>query len=153
MRVIDTAAYDPVFYLHHTYIDYVFAFWRELQRLRSHNKVAAIQELANPLPPFNNRRYNNKSITLQNNRGIDTFEYKAKYCYKYQDLKFDGLTPAQFLRLHATVPTHIFIGIVVPKIMPTGYITFDLCLAGICVQAGKVASFGIAVTTIINIDR
>ena len=153
MRVIDTSAYDPVFYLHHTYIDYVFAFWQELQHLRGHNKVPAIQELEDSFPPFNNRRYNNKSLTLQNNRGRDTFEYTARYCYKYQDLKFDGLTPAQFLRLHATVPTHIFIGIVVPKIMPTGYITFDLCLAGRCVQAGKVASFSIAVTTIININR
>ena len=154
MRVIDTSAYDPVFYLHHTYIDYVFAFWQELQPLRGQNKVpAAIQELADPLPPFNNRRHNNKSITLRNNRGRDTFDYTAKYCYKYQDLKFDGLTPAQFHRLHATVPVHIFIGIVVAKIMPTGYITFDLCLAGMCVQAGKVATFSIAVTTIINIDR
>jgi len=156
MRVIDTSAYDPVFYLHHTYIDYIFAFWQELQRLRGHKKVpTTLQELANPLPlpPFDNRRYNNKSITLQNNRGRDTFEYTAKYCYKYQNLKFDGLTPAQFHRLHATVPMHIFIGIVVPKIMPTGYITFDLCLAGMCVQAGKVATFSIAVTTIINIDR
>lgn len=154
MRVIDTSAYDPVFYLHHTYIDYIFAFWQELQRLRGENEVpAAIQELEDPLPPFNNRRYNNKSITLRNNRGRDTLDYTAKYCYKYQDLKFDGLTPAQFLRLHATVPMHIFIGIVVPKIMRNGYITFDLCLAGVCVQAGKVASFSIAVTTIINIDR
>ena len=158
MSVINTAAYDPVFYLHHTYIDYVFAFWQELQRLRGHNKVPAIQELSDALPPFNNRRYNNKSITFQNNRGRDTFEYTAKYCYKYQDLKFDGLTPAQFLKLHSPVPMHIFIGIVVPKIMPTkimptGYITFDLCLAGRCVLAGKVASFGIAVTTIVNIDR
>ena len=153
MRAINTAAYDPVFYLHHTYIDYVFAFWQELQRLRGHNKVPAIQDLADALPPFNNRRYNNKSITFQNNRGRDTFEYTAKYCYKYQDLKFDGLTPAQFLKLHSTVPMHIFIGIVVPKVMPNGYITFDLCLAGRCVQAGKVASFGIAVTTIINVDR
>ena len=154
MQVIDTSAYDPVFYLHHTYIDFVFAFWQELQRLRGQNKVpSAVQELEDPLPPFNNRHYNNKSITLRNNRGRDTLEYTANYCYKYQDLKFDGLTPMQFLGLHATVPMHIFIGIVVPKIMRNGYITFDLCLAGVCVQAGKVASFSIAVTTIINVDR
>jgi len=152
MRVVDTAAYDPVFYLHHTYIDYVFAFWQELQRLRGHNEVPSIQGVAGALPPFNNRRYNNKSLTLKNNRGRDTFDYTAKYCYKYQDLKFDGLTPAQFQRRYSTVPMHIFIGIVVPKIIPTGYITFDLCLGRRCVRAGKVATFSIAVTTTINVD-
>jgi hypothetical protein len=151
MRFVDTAAYDPIFYLHHTYIDYVFAFWQELQRLRGHNEVP--QGLAGALPPFNNRRYNNKSLTLKNNRGRDTFEYTAKYCYKYQDLKFDGLTPAQFQRLHPTVPMHIFIGIVVPKIIPTSYITFDLCLRRRCVRAGKVATFSIAATSTTNVNR
>ena len=34
------------------------------------------------------------------------------------------------------------IGVVTPKMMPSGYTTFDICLAGRCVKAGKVASFG-----------
>ena len=34
MLYVETAGYDPVFYLHHAYVDRQFAFWQELQRLR-----------------------------------------------------------------------------------------------------------------------
>ena len=160
MDSFDTAAYDPLFYLHHTYIDYVFAYWQELQRIRGHNDVPLIRGLTDALPPFNNRRHNSKPVTLRNNRGRDTFEYETKYCYKYHDLKFDGLTPREFHRpfqgsrfqvsrswtapskLQLVIQAHILIGLVTPKMMPSGYTTFDLCLAGRCVKAGKVASFG-----------
>ena len=152
MRQIETAAYDPVFYLHHTYVDYVFAYWQELQRLRGHNEVPTVRGHTDTLAPFNDRRHNSKPVTLRNNRGRDTFEYRAKYCYEYQDLKFDGKTPEEFLRGAGTevlsgeppsrLRTRIFIGVVTPKMMPSGFTTFDLCLAGRCVEAGKVASFG-----------
>eukprot|EP00091_Calanus_sinicus_P016534 TRINITY_DN35953_c0_g1_i1.p1 TRINITY_DN35953_c0_g1~~TRINITY_DN35953_c0_g1_i1.p1 ORF type:complete len:175 (+),score=14.70 TRINITY_DN35953_c0_g1_i1:134-658(+) len=33
MGSVGTAAYDPIFYLHHNYIDYLFAFWQELQAI------------------------------------------------------------------------------------------------------------------------
>ena len=36
----------------------------------------------------------------------------------------------------------IFIGVVTPNMMPSGFTTFDLCLARTCVEAGKLASFG-----------
>merc|ERR1719341_1553215 len=82
--------------------------------------------------------YNSKPVTLRNNRGRDTFEYTTKYCYEYQDLKFDGKTPEEFLRGAGTevlsgeppsrLRTRIFIGVVTPKMMPSGFTTFDLCL-------------------------
>ena len=34
MRPIEKAAYDPVFYLLNTFIDYLWAYWQELQQLR-----------------------------------------------------------------------------------------------------------------------
>ena len=149
MMVIETAAYDPVFYLHHAYVDYVFAYWQELQRLRGHNDVPTVRGHTDTLAPFNDRRHNSKPITLRNNRGRDTFKFIEKYCYEYQDLKFDGKTPEEFLRDDGTqvlstsrLRTRIFIGVVTPKMMPSGFTTFDLCLAGRCVDAGKVASFG-----------
>ena len=152
MIFLDTSAYDPVFYLHHAYVDYVFAYWQELQRLRGHNEVPTVREHTDTLPPFDNRRHNSKEITLRNNRGRDTFEYTVNYCYEYQDLTFDGRTPEEFLRDEGTqvlsgeppsrLRTRIYIGVVTLKMMPSGFTTFDLCLAGRCVDAGKVASFG-----------
>ena len=153
MRVVDTAAYDPLFYLHHTYVDYVFAYWQELQRIRGHNDVPFVRGLTDALAPFNDRRHNSKPVTLTNNRGRDTFEYSTKFCYEYQDMKFDGLTPREFHQTFTSnVPScdscdsrlqeRIWIGVILPKTMPSGYTTFDLCLAGRCVKAGKVTSFG-----------
>ena len=159
MGTVLTAAYDPVFYLHHTYIDYVFAYWQELQRLRGHDAVPTVSGHTSTLAPFNNQQHNSKRITLRNNRGRDTFEYSTNYCYEYEELKFDGLTPAQFLRSKNTPSEEtllcapplcagspgsprIFIGLVTPKMMPSGYTTFNLCQLGRCVEAGKKASFG-----------
>ena len=34
MGTIEKAAYDPVFYLLNTFIDYLLAYWQELQQLR-----------------------------------------------------------------------------------------------------------------------
>merc|ERR1712200_207477 len=41
-----------------------------------------------------------------------------------------------------SVEERIFIGVVTQKMMPSGFTTFDLCLAGTCVEAGRLASFG-----------
>jgi hypothetical protein len=98
MYSIATAAYDPIFYLHHAYVDYQFAFWQELQRLRGHNGPnVGGSRLEQALAPFNNRRFNDKQITLTNNLPRDTFDYRNNYCYEYDDLKFMGMSPAEFL--------------------------------------------------------
>merc|ERR1711962_579424 len=150
MFEIETASYDPLFYLHHTYVDYVFAYWQELQRLRGHDVVPRVRGLANALAPFNNRRFNNKQVTLRNNRGRDTFSYTENYCYEYQDLQFNGQTPLEFYSSTAFGPEDssvrermvISIGVVTRKMMPSGFTTFDLCSGGTCVEAGRLASFG-----------
>merc|ERR1712200_70402 len=156
MRYSDTASYDPLFYLHHTYVDYLFAYWQELQRLRGHDVVPRVRGLVNAFAPFNNRRFNSKQVTLRNNRGRDTFSYTENYCYEYQDLQFDGQTPLDFYNNNdraerpggTTVVrpekevVRIFIGVVTPKMVPSGFTTFDLCLGGTCVEAGRLASFG-----------
>ena len=88
--------------------------------MRGHNDVPTIRGHTNTLPPFDKRGHNSKPVTLRNNRGRETFEYTAKYCYEYQDLKFDRKTPEEFLlglrffrgNRHRT---RIFIGVVTSK--------------------------------------
>ena len=93
-----TAAYDTVFYLHHSYVDRQWAFWQELQRLRGHSDPT-IDGFDQPLPPFDKANYNNNAKTLGNSRAQDTFDYQKKLCYEYDQLLFDGLTPAQYHKL------------------------------------------------------
>ena len=39
---------------------------------------------------------NDNQRTLRNNRGLDTLDYKGNFCYEYDQLQFDGRTPAKF---------------------------------------------------------
>ena len=66
MAPTDTAAYDTIFYLHHSYVDYQWAFWQELQKLRGHSDPT--MDMPNePLPPFDNDDYND----IQGNHNED----------------------------------------------------------------------------------
>ena len=101
----ETAGYDTLFYLHHTYIDYQWAFWQELQRLRGQSDPTIEFEGFNePLPPFDSSRFNDNAKTLRNSRSEDTLDYKQNFCYEYDRLLFDGLTPAQYLKNHQRKP-------------------------------------------------
>ena len=74
MDNVATAAYDPMFFLHHSYVDFQWAFWQELQRLRGKSAMPLErdmngpydkQELGKPLRPFNVREYNRQDITFR----------------------------------------------------------------------------------------
>ena len=103
LEQIATAAYDTLFYLHHNYVDYQWAFWQELQRLRGRSNPT-IDGFDQPLPPFDSRRFNDNAKTLRNSRAQDTFDYQKNFCYEYDQLLFDGLTPAQYLEGHQKHP-------------------------------------------------
>ena len=99
MSVDGTGAYDPLFYLHHSYVDLQWAYWQKLQQLRD----GQTDELPNtdvfnqPIAPFHKDGVNNNTKTLRNNRGRDTLDYKGNFCYEYDKLLFNGKTPEQFL--------------------------------------------------------
>ena len=69
MGTIGTAAYDPIFYLHHSYIDHQWAFWQELQRLRGLDekplKSEDVENFGQPLAPFNLTKYNGQEKTFR----------------------------------------------------------------------------------------
>ena len=46
------AAYDPVFYLHHSNVDRIYAFWQKLQKIRGKSSEAKAKAKEFPLPPF-----------------------------------------------------------------------------------------------------
>ena len=104
MNSIETAGYDTVFYLHHAYVDYLWAFWQELRRLRGQSVPPRFEGDDRPLPPFNNERFNENARTFQNRRSQDTMDYQKTLCFEYDQLLFDNLTPAQFLEAHQRQP-------------------------------------------------
>ena len=191
MAASATGSYDPIFFLHHSYVDHLFAYWQELHQLRGESEPF-VAEFDKPIPPFDrgevkNGFKNDNQRTLRKHMGRDTLNYKGNYCYEYDQLLFEGMTPAQYLknkknqfgakkfRSAATsdVPRHgkcgqvcstrrfksyceavcatdkdgkslvkVFVGVVLPKVAPSGINSFDLCQEGKCVNGGKVGTFG-----------
>ena len=189
MAPTDTAAYDTIFYLHHSYVDYQWAFWQELQRLRGHADPT-IEGFDQPLRPFESSQFNDNAKTLRNSRAEDTLDYQGNLCYEYDQLLFDGMTPAQFLQslrgrssedqaAFRSAPEEgkcgsicqdiggknhceeictsgepgglplvtVSVGVVLPRVAPSGINTFDLCQEGKCVEAGRLAPFGLRATS------
>ena len=92
------AAYDPIFYLHHSNVDRQYAFWQELQKLRGLS-TEAIDNLFE-FPPFFDRQYNPSptyQVTGVNATQSYGLDYESNFCYKYDQLLFDGKTPEEFL--------------------------------------------------------
>ena len=100
MSRVATAPYDPVFYLHKTFIDFLWAYWQELQRLRGKKekwrRELKKEQFDEPMHPFDRAEINKNVKTLRHNKGRDVLDYKSNLCYEYEDLIFDGETPAQF---------------------------------------------------------
>ena len=62
MSTANTASYVPFFFLHHSFVDYVWAYWQELQKLRGHS---VNEDLDDHLQPFNRAEYNRHKRTLK----------------------------------------------------------------------------------------
>ena len=92
------AAYDPVFYLHHSNVDRQYAFWQELQKLRGYLSTEAISKDFS-MPPFWDQRYNPDPIykvTGKNATQSYGLNYETNFNYKYDKLTFEGDTPEEF---------------------------------------------------------
>ena len=147
MATLEMSSLDPVFYLHHTYIDHQFAYWQELQKLRGKPSIPDTPELYStrlPLIPFKSMKGHKTSA---NNRGIDTADYKTSYCYDYDELMFDGMTPLEFLKntTNTSNNTSFYIGVIFPKKSATGIHNLKLCGKASgeeCVAVGSQATFG-----------
>ena len=96
------AAYDPIFYLHHTYVDRLYAFWQELQKLRGLSSLTAQQFDNSPVRDFQMPPYKNQianpffEVTGKNSSQAYGLNYQENYCYRYDNLIFNGTTPEQF---------------------------------------------------------
>ena len=93
------AAYDPLFYLHHSFVDFLWAFWQELQKHRGvdvSRSYKGIPELKEPLHPFDRADYNDNAKTLKHSIGTDVVDYQSNLCYEYEDLRFSGYTPSEY---------------------------------------------------------
>ena len=74
MLATETAAYDPIFFLHHSFVEKVFVDWQNL-----HHMPEELQKKDEILAPFNNSTYNPFDLTRITSR--QTWDYKQNLCY------------------------------------------------------------------------
>ncbi|XP_055893863.1 hemocyanin 1-like isoform X3 [Biomphalaria glabrata] len=95
---LDYSAFDPVFILHRTNTDRIWAIWQELQRYRrlpySHADCA-INKMKKHLEPFDRPELNKNNDTAKFSRPADTFDYRNHFDYAYDSLEFNRMTIPQ----------------------------------------------------------
>uniref|UniRef100_UPI0030FD2111 Hemocyanin Functional Unit CCHB-g n=1 Tax=Concholepas concholepas TaxID=137544 RepID=UPI0030FD2111 len=157
MSTLEYAAYDPIFFIHHSNVDRQFAIWQELQKHRGLDYNTAnchIQDLRKPLEPFN-RANNPVLVTRVHSRAIDAFNYD-QYGYQYDHLHFHGLTVDKLDEKleKRKEQDRVFLNFMLRGIKMSADVVFDLCNAqGTCNFAGTFAILGGPLEMPWNFDR
>jgi len=106
MQSTAISSYDPIFYLHHNYIDRQYAYYQYLQKSRQRN----VTHPKNPqMPPYSgitNSPFalgkpevpNPFEITKINSRPNEGLDYENVFKYKYDNLLFQNAEPQDFDR-------------------------------------------------------
>ncbi|KAK7482853.1 hypothetical protein BaRGS_00025886, partial [Batillaria attramentaria] len=134
MAHLHYASYDPLFMLHHSSTDRIFALWQELQRMRGYdpnNANCALELMHEPLKPFDfGSPYNLNEDTKRYARPEDIFDYHSHFHYEYDSLEVLGMSPAQ-------EKDRVFAGFLLKGIGTSAHVEFSVCTpAGVCTQAG-----------------
>ena len=82
------AAYDPIFYLHHSMIDKLFASWQLNPSAEQNASITRFLTNNSQYPPFDNPEHNDYFNTeVKTNIGqLDALEYKKNFGYEYDVL-------------------------------------------------------------------
>ena len=99
MSSLEYSAFDPIFMLHHSNVDRIWATWQALQKFRgkSYNSAnCAIELLRRPMSPFSlSSDINPDSQTREHSIPFDVFDYKSVFHYNYDTLEINGLSVPQ----------------------------------------------------------
>ena len=142
MGRVSTASYDPIFYLHHSYVDYQYAYWQVLQKLRGNPIKFHFEDWH--MQPFASPEVNKFDITLKKSTPKDGLGYENAFKYKFDELLFQGKTPQEFHEEEMKQEDRLYIGISIKNKAVTSRIYFNLMRESeiLIHDVGYVAVFG-----------
>jgi len=79
MSELSTASYDPLFWLHHAFVDKIFADWQDSPE--NYDERAKLSRTLENIEPFNLDANHYKDFTMIS--PYDSWDYKDKLCYEY----------------------------------------------------------------------
>ena len=89
------ASYDPLFYLHHSFVDLQYAYWQQVQKIRGLSSLANATFTPGPdeeMPPFSG--YTPPPVIpdipnpIEMTRQFDTQRLGQRHTHKIKDLDF-----------------------------------------------------------------
>ncbi|BFZ05930.1 hypothetical protein BsWGS_08969 [Bradybaena similaris] len=142
------SAFDPIFYLHHSNIDRIWAIWTALQQHRGKPyKAHCAQSFEyTPLKPFAfHNPYNNNEKTFQHSTPTNIYEYEKELLYAYDDLEFGGMSIPKlsgYINDNLKSKSRTFVGIHLHGIQKSGLATISVSALGKTQKAGHFALLG-----------
>ena len=93
MSSLEYSSYDPIFFMHHTFVDKIWAVWQELQKQRGlpHDRAdCAVNYMQEKLLPFDWEDFNEDVRTRTHSIPQTVFDYED-LGYRYDDFSLGGL--------------------------------------------------------------
>jgi hypothetical protein len=144
---LDYTAYDPLFYIHHSGVDRLWAVWQALQAHRGYpynEAYCSIEKMKLPIRPFSDES-NPNDFVRKHATPNDVFDY-THLGYKFDDLSFNGMN---ILQLDQEIQRQqendrIFAGFMLKGFKKSAVVSFDICRTtdDVCEPAGKFAILG-----------
>ncbi|KAK6975523.1 Hemocyanin [Biomphalaria glabrata] len=117
MSSLEYSAYDPIFYIHHSFLDKIWSIWMSLQELRGkpYKAHCAQSYIFTPLSPFNfSTTYNPNPKTYAHSTATNIYDHEKELGYTYDTLTFDGMNITElehFIRFNVTSRPRMFVGV------------------------------------------
>ena len=125
-------AYDPIFFLHHSMTDRIWAIWQELQKQRGkpyNSANCADEEMHKVLQPFGLAKVNHDHMTRDHSIPVNAFDYRDSFEYEYDNIEFNGLSIPQIEKEleYIQSQTRAFAGFMLHGIKHTAMIKLNVC--------------------------
>ncbi|XP_012938877.2 hemocyanin 2 [Aplysia californica] len=133
MASLQYTAFDPIFFLHHSNTDRIWAIWQALQKYRGkpyNTANCAIGQLRNPLSPFSlTSDINPDPVTREHSVPFQVFDYQTNFHYEYDALEFNGLSVPQLARVleQNKAGDRVFAGFMLHGIQQSALVKFYIC--------------------------
>ena len=144
---LEYSSYDPIFFVHHTFVDKIWAVWQELQKHRGlpHDRAdCAINYMHKKLHPFDWDEFNQDVRTRAHSVPQTVFDYED-LGYHYDNMKLGGLSLDEIeerIHDHQSHP-RVFAGFSLHSIGTSADVLFHICKAqGECFRAGGIFILG-----------